>query len=104
MALFVVTYTHPNEAGWTAELLPHLHYLQDQLKSGVLLASGPFMDGGVKSAMLIMSGANREAVLAEIAKDPFAIEGLIEDMTVREWDPIFGALVGHSSRGGGSNG
>lgn len=101
MPLYVVKYTHPNEDGWHAHLLAHLHYLQDLLKSGALLASGPFVGTNVKSAMLIMPSANREALLATIAKDPFAIHGLIEDMTVTEWDPIFGALVKHSSRGAG---
>jgi uncharacterized protein YciI len=63
-----------------------------------LLASGPFAGTPVKSAMLVMSAANREELLGVIAKDPFAIEGLIEDMTVTEWDPIFGAFADKSSR------
>ncbi|MFM9861990.1 MAG: YciI family protein [Micropepsaceae bacterium] len=101
MPLFVVTYTHPNEDGWNAQVLAHVHYFQELLKTGALLASGPFVGGPVKSAMLVMPAANREALLATIAKDPFAIHGLIEDMTVTEWDPIFGALIQHSSRGAG---
>ncbi|NOT39925.1 MAG: hypothetical protein HOP13_05480 [Alphaproteobacteria bacterium] len=51
--------------------------MQDLLKSGALLASGPFVGTNVKSAMLIMPAANREELLATIAKDPFAIHGLI---------------------------
>ena len=99
MTLFVVTYSHPDEAGWNTHVLAHVLYLQELLKSGDLLASGPFVGGDVKSAMLIMSAANREELLELIAKDPFAIEGLIADMTVSEWDPLFGAFEGKSSRG-----
>lgn len=98
MALYVVTYVHPNEQGWNKHVFAHVLYLQDLLKAGVLLASGPFVGTAVKSAMLVMSAANLEELLGVIAKDPFAIEGLIEDMTVTEWDPIFGAFAGKSSR------
>ena len=99
MAIFVVTYTHPNKDGWSKHVLPHALYLQELLKSGMLLASGPFVGGKTKSAMLNMSGANRQEILDAIAKDPFEIEGLIEGMTVTEWDPIFGAFESLSSRG-----
>ncbi len=38
-----------------------------------------------------MSAANRAEVDAIMGKEPFAIEGLIETLTVTEWDPLFGA-------------
>ncbi|MBP6014137.1 MAG: hypothetical protein KBA31_18055 [Alphaproteobacteria bacterium] len=100
MTIFVVTYKHPNETGWSKHVLPHVLYLQDLLKTGALVASGPFLGGDVKSAMLLMSAPDRESLISVIAQDPFAIEGLIEDMTITEWDPMFGALMAHSSRAG----
>lgn len=42
MSLYVVTYEHPDEAGWQAQLAPHIGYLQDLLAEGVLCASGAF--------------------------------------------------------------
>jgi len=100
MPMFAVTYTHPNEAEWRQHLMAHIDYLRALLKTGELRASGPLNGTAVRSAMLIMSAENREALMATIAKDPFAIEGLIEDMTVTEWDPIFGAFTAESSRPG----
>ncbi len=100
MAVFVVHYDHPNAAGWQEQLLPHIHYLQDLLAEKILLASGPLPDATVKSAMLIIAAADEYALNAVIARDPFAEHGLIENMTVTKWDPIFGALNALSSMPG----
>ncbi len=43
--------------------------------------------------MLIINVEDRVALDAMIATDPFHVEGLIEDMTVTTWDPMFGALA-----------
>lgn len=100
MKHFIVTYTHPDTAGWQAQLLAHVHYLQDLLASGDLVASGPFPETEVKSALLILKAPDRAAAEALIARDPFAVHGLIADMMVREWDPIFGAFNAGSSMPG----
>ncbi len=68
MPIYAITYDHPDEEGWKQHLMPHIAWLKDRVQDGALLASGPF-----------------------------AIEGLIANMTVREWDPIFGAFNTHSS-------
>ncbi len=100
MAIYAVTYEHPDEMGWRLHVMPHVAWLQDRLRDGSLLASGPFGDAGVRSALLIMNAVSRDALDALIATDPFAREGLIENMTVREWDPIFGAFNGRSTMPG----
>ncbi len=97
MPVFVVRYEHPDDDGWQQQLLPHIHYLQDLLAEKVLLASGPLPNATIKSAMLIIVAANKDALSAIIADDPFAEHGLIENMTVTEWDPIFGAFNDQSS-------
>lgn len=97
MPVFVVTYDHPNEAGWQTHVRPHVAWLQARLKDGSLLASGPYTDATLKSALLVIQAADRSALDALIASDPFAIEGLIENMTIRSWDPIFGAFNDQSS-------
>jgi uncharacterized protein YciI len=99
MPFFVITYNHPNADGWQQHVVAHVEYLQDLLKKGTLRASGPFIGTTHKSAMLILSAANRDEVLDVIARDPFTIEGLVEDMTVTEGDPMFGTYHGESSRG-----
>jgi uncharacterized protein len=100
MPVYHITYAHPDEAGWQQHLIPHILWLQARLKDGSLLASGPFPDAAQKEAMLIMRAPDRAAIDALIATDPFAIEGLIADMTVQAWDPIFGVFNEHSSMSG----
>ena len=98
--LYVVTYDHPDDTGWQAHVLPHIAWLQGRLRDGALVASGPFDGNEPRSAMLVMSAPDRSALEAIVATDPFAVHGLIENMTVRAWDPIFGAFNAASSRPG----
>jgi uncharacterized protein len=98
--LYAVTYEHPDETGWQLHLMPHIAWLQDRLKDGSLLASGPFPGAPQKLAMLILAAPDRAALDVLIASDPFATQGLIANMTVRAWDPIFGAFNDHSSMPG----
>lgn len=93
MTTFVVTYTHPDQVGWEAYLGPHLDWLLAEVEAGRLRASGPFVGTPVRSAMLIIDVVDRAALDAVIATDPFHVEGQIADMTVTEWDPIFGSLA-----------
>jgi uncharacterized protein YciI len=39
-----------------------------------------------------------EEVKQIVVEDPFAIEGLIDNLTILPWDPMFGAFSGESSR------
>lgn len=93
MTTFVVTYTHPDEVGWQAHVGPHVDWLLAEVGAGRLRASGPLVGTSVRSAMLIIDVEDRVALDAMIATDPFHVEGLIEDMTVTAWDPMFGALA-----------
>ena len=97
MPVYVVTYAHPDAAGWAEHVAAHVGYLQDLLADGTLLASGPFTGTPDRAALLILQAADRAALDALIAGDPFAEQGLIADLTVREWDPIFGAFNPRSS-------
>ncbi|HEY8720444.1 YciI family protein [Pengzhenrongella sp.] len=98
MTFFAVTYVHPDAEGWAEHLTAHLEYLQELVLQGTVRASGGLVGTPTKSALLIMSAANREDLLAVIAKDPFQIHGLVSDMSVNEWDPIFGTYHDESSR------
>ncbi len=97
MAIYAVTYRHPDEGGWRRHVGPHVAWLQDRLADGSLLASGPMLGGEIKSALLIFSAPDRRSLEAMIATDPFAVEGLIDALVVSEWDPIFGAFNDRSS-------
>jgi uncharacterized protein len=100
VALWIVTYKHPNFEGWQQHLRDHIVYLQELLASGVLRASGPINHVPDREALLIISAESREALMEIIEKDPFSIENLVDDMTVREWDPLFGAFNAESSMPG----
>lgn len=100
MPLYAITYEHPDEEGWRRHLPPHIGWLQDRLSDGSLIASGPFKNDEGRAAMLIMSAPDADELARLIEGDPFSVEGLIANMTVREWDPIFGAFNAQSSMPG----
>lgn len=96
---FVVTMTHPDGDGWARHVMPHVDYLKALVARGKLRASGPAKGLGLRAGLLIFTVADRAELDALIADDPFAREGLIEALTVIEWDPLFGAFAGESSAG-----
>ena len=100
MTTFVVTYSHPDDAGWHEHLGPHIDWLVAEIDAGHLRASGPFVGTDVRSAMLIIEVEDRSALDAMIATDPFHIAGLIEGMTITEWEPIFGGFAPAASKDG----
>ena len=92
MPIYIVTFEHPDEAGWRQQLLPHIAWLRERVADGSVLASGPLPGTEPRSALLVVRAPDLDAADALIAGDPFATAGLIENMTKREWDPIFGAF------------
>lgn len=100
MPLYVVRFHHVDEAGWQEQLMPHIAFLQQLLRDGVLKASGPLPGARDKAALLLIEAADRATLDAIIERDPYAQHGLIVDMIVEEWDPIFGAFNALSSMPG----
>ncbi len=102
MSLFVVTYIHPDADRWEQHVSAHVAWLVARLKDGTLRASGPFVGTAEKSALLILQAASRKDVEDIVATDPFVTEGLVTNMTVSEWNPIFGDYNAHSTHAGAS--
>jgi uncharacterized protein YciI len=98
MAIFTVMMAHPDGAGWNTHLKPHVDYLLKILKEGKLIASGPLNGTKLRSGFLIISAADRAEVETIVANDPFAIEKLIVELVITEWDPVFGAFHDISSK------
>ena len=98
-AFFVVTMTHPDGDGWGLHVMPHVEYLQGLVAQGKLRASGRAIGLPLRAGLLIFTVEDRAELDALIAADPFAIENLIEELTVIEWDPLFGAFASESSMG-----
>ncbi|WP_180899181.1 YciI family protein [Martelella soudanensis] len=51
----------------------------------------------IRSGFLIFTVPDRAKVEALVAADPFAVAGLIENVTITEWDPLFGAFAAEPS-------
>jgi uncharacterized protein len=94
---FVVTMTHPDGPEWGQHVLPHVEYLKGLIETGKLRASGPVIGGALRAGLLLFTVKDRAELDALIAGDPFAIEGLIAELTVTEWNPLFGAFAGEAA-------
>ena len=97
MPFFIVTMRHPDLAGWRAHRDAHGEYLDSLVKQGVLRASGPITDDSVRAGGLIMMAPDRDALDSILGRDPFMIAGIVEDLQVHAWDPIFGEFAHESS-------
>ncbi|WP_425230330.1 YciI family protein [Sphingomonas sp.] len=97
MAFYVVGFEHPDAQGWQAQLGAHLSWLRLRVADGSVRASGPCVGAADRAAKLIMVAPDRPALDRIVATDPFAVHGLIANMTVEEWDPIFGAWAAEST-------
>ena len=98
MAFFLVTVTHPDGEGWARHVLPHVQYLQGLIDTGKIKASGPVKGLRKRAGFIIVTVDSRDEVEQLVAADPFAIEGLIDELTILEWDPMFGSLANDASR------
>ncbi len=97
MAFFIVTMSHPDGDGWNRHVAAHVAYLKELVAAGSLRASGRLIGTRLRSGFLIFTVADRTKAEALVAADPFAVEGLIESLTITEWDPLFGAFAAESS-------
>ena len=97
MKFFVVTMTHPDGPGWGEHVLPHVDYLKGLIATGKLRASGPVVGSGLRAGLLLFTVGDRAELDSLIAADPFAIEGLINELTVTEWNPLFGTFASEAA-------
>lgn len=94
---FVVTMSHPDGPGWGEHVMPHVEYLKGLIEQGKLRASGPVMGQAKRAGLLVFSVEDRAELDALIAADPFAVHGLIDELTVTEWNPLFGAFAAEAA-------
>lgn len=90
MAWYLVEIRYVQEK--LAEVRPrHREFLQDLAAQGRVAVAGPFGDG---TGGLVLYQADDEAALtALIDQDPYHLEGVIAERTVREFKPLIGAWV-----------
>ncbi|KAF4614318.1 hypothetical protein G7Y89_g15420 [Cudoniella acicularis] len=89
--------THPSGPGWSLHARPHVQCLLSLADNKILKASGPLKGLPLRAGFLIIKAENKEEVEAIVNGDPFAKEGLIVELTIQEWDPIFGVWESEAS-------
>lgn len=95
MAVYAVTYTYAeNSTAVRDQHRPaHRGYLDELAAQGVNLVSGPFGPDDVPGALLLFRADSAQEALAYTEPDPFRTEGLVTDVSVREWIPVLGPLA-----------
>ncbi|MGX1670721.1 YciI family protein [Streptomyces sp. NPDC055400] len=94
MPIYAVTYTYTDDSAARGALHPaHREFLGTLVEQGTNLVSGPFTTGETPGALLLFRAADKQAALAATDKDPFRVQGLVSDVSVREWSPVLGPLA-----------
>ena len=75
-------------------VLAHVAFLKPLIDAGHVLVSGPVSGLSKRAGFIIMTVGSVTEARDLIAQDPFAVEGLIDELTVLEWTPMFGSLSG----------
>ena len=86
MPLFVLVYRYVDDAGAVAARRPeHRAYLRGLADSGELLLAGPLDAPGPPSGLLVFD-VDSSARVEELSNaDPFHVQGLVEERSVRPW-------------------
>lgn len=94
MPIFAVHYTYSDATSAERDRYRPRHraWLADHLAAETLLSSGPYPDGS--GALLLFRAVDSRALGLLLAADPFAQEGLIDEVRAVEWQPVLGAFAG----------
>jgi len=93
MTMFAVTLTYIEDKDRIAKVRPaHRAYLKRQFVAGRLYHAGPYTDD--TGGMAIYTVDSEQEVRNILAEDPFTIEGIITEATVKEWRLVFNAVEG----------
>ncbi|UVE95599.1 YciI family protein [Dietzia sp. B32] len=93
MPIFAVTYRY--EAAQSEEREAnkpaHREWLSARVDDGSIRSVGPFVDGS--GALLLVEADDDEAARSLVNDDPHCLRGMVSEIVVREWMPVFGALT-----------
>ncbi|OON77294.1 YciI family protein [Streptomyces tsukubensis] len=94
MAVFAVFYTYTDDSARRDEFRPaHREHLAALAAEGVNLASGPYTDAATPGALLLYRAESAEEALAHTERDPFRVNGLVAEVSVRPWNPVLGTAA-----------
>jgi hypothetical protein len=103
MPVFAVTYRYVDDPLARDAVRPaHRRFLRGLAERGALLVSGPYAAAEEPGALLVLRGASKDEVLALLAGDPFAVQGIVTATTAIEWEPVTGALSGYFAQSPGA--
>lgn len=94
MTVFVVHYTYSNDTAARDEHRPaHRQFLGGLATEGALLLSGPYasIDEAPDAALLLVRGESAAELAVLLREDPFQQQGLVEQVAIREWNPVLGS-------------
>ncbi|MDO4791414.1 MAG: YciI family protein [Buchananella hordeovulneris] len=96
MAFVAVEYVYnPKNAQEMDRVRPaHREFLASLFAEGKLVASGPYTEGEVPGALLLLDAPDGAAALAVLEEDPFQRAGLLEEWRARAWNPVIGEFAG----------
>ena len=96
MPFFATTYRYvaDSDAARDATRPAHREYLAGLTARGALAISGPYV-GGEGGALLVFEAPSHDEAVALTDADPFVTEGLVAEVSVREWQPVSGRLAEH---------
>ncbi|RVW03910.1 YciI family protein [Rhodococcus xishaensis] len=92
MPLFAVQFTYaPDKSAQRDDhRTDHRAWLADLERRGTVHSYGPFADGS--GALMVAEASNLDEARSFFDQDPFAKADLLEQVTIREWIPVFGAF------------
>jgi uncharacterized protein len=96
MGTFAVTYAYAtnSSAGRDEHRPRHVEFLQELFDEGTLVKSGPFGPEEDPGALLIIEADSKADAEALMNQDPFYLNGLVEQRSIRQWNVFFGAESG----------
>lgn len=97
MSLYAVHYTYSDDTEARDEhRQAHRSFLSGLAQEGVVLLSGPYprneevLDGTPDGALLLVRGSSVAQLSDLFREDPFQQQGLVEQVVIREWQPVLG--------------
>ena len=92
MSLYAVRYRYSDDTAGRDEHRPaHREFLGGLAEEGVVVASGPLL-AGTPEALILVEGESAESVRDLLSQDPFAQQGMLDSVEVREWDVVIGSV------------
>ena len=92
MSLYAVRYRYTDDTAGRDEHRPaHREFLGALAEEGTVVASGPLVEAPAE-ALLLVEGDSAAQVRDLLREDPFAQQGLLDSVEVREWDVVIGSV------------